>query len=256
MAIQTISAPLAGKVAVVTGGSRGIGEETALLFARQGCTHIAITYLSATSAAESVLLSILAIDPSIKTVAIQADVCDSNFGKHVVESALKELQVDHIDILVSNAGLQDIGDHATSATMTKDKFDLAMTAQAWAPLHLSLEAIKYMPRGGRVILNSSGSSKMANGDPFIMHCASKAAMDSVARNLAVIFGSVKGITVNSIGTGATDTDSLRKSMEANGPDFRKFCENLSPLGRLGEAREVANIIGFVASPEASWINGE
>ena len=88
-----------------------------------------------------------------------------------------------------------------------------------------------------------------------MHCASKAAMDSIARNLAVIFGPAKGITVNSIGTGATDTDSLRKSMEANGSEFRKACENMSPLGRLGEAREVANIIGFVASPEASWING-
>ena len=169
MTVQTIPAPLVGKVAVVTGGSRGIGEETALLFARQGCTHIAITYLSATAAADSVLSSILAIDPGIKTAAIQADVCDANFGKHVVENALQKLQVDHIDILVSNAGLQDIGDHASSADMTKDHFDLAMTSQAWAPLHLSLETIKYMPRGGRVILNSSGSSKMVSAPAPLRH---------------------------------------------------------------------------------------
>ena len=162
MPVQTIPAPLDGKVAVVTGGSRGIGEETALLFARQGCTHIAITYLSATAAADSVLSKILAIDPGIKTAAIQADVCDSNFGKHVVESALQKLQVDHIDIVVSNAGLQDFSAHASSANMTKNSFDLVMTSQAWAPLHLSLETIKYMPRGGRVILNSSMSSKVVS----------------------------------------------------------------------------------------------
>ena len=81
-------------------------------------------------------------------------------------------------------------------------------------------------------------------------------MDSIARNLAVIFGPAKGITVNSIITGATDTDSLGKSIEASGSEVRKVYENLSPLGRLGEPREVASIIGFVASPEASWINGD
>ena len=245
-----------GKVAIITGASRGIGLETALLFARQGCTHIAITYQSATSLAQAALASIATMDPSITTTTIQADVRDPDFGTHVVSCALTQLNVSQIDILVSNAGLQDIDDHKLAANITKADFDLAMTAQAWAPLQLSIAAIAHMPRGGRVILNSSGSSKGAYGDPYVMHCASKAAMDSIARNLAIAYGPAKGITVNSIGAGATDTDSLRKAMEVNGgAPVKKMMEELSPLKRLGEAKEVASIIAFVASPEASWING-
>ena len=256
MAITTVAAPLVGKVAVVTGASRGIGLATALLFAHQGCTHIAITYQAAKTLAQAALSSIASIDPDIIITAIQADVRNPNFGTHVVSSALTQLNVSQIDILVSNAGLQDIDDHKLAANITKADFDLAMTAQAWAPLQLSIAAIAHMPRGGRVILNSSGSSKGAYGDPYVMHCASKAAMDSIARNLAIAYGPAKGITVNSIGTGATNTDSLRKAIEVNGGEpVRKMMEELSPLERLGEAKEVASIIAFVASPEASWING-
>jgi 3-oxoacyl-[acyl-carrier protein] reductase len=99
MTIQTIPAPLNGKVDIITGRSCGIGLGTALLFASQGCSHMAITYLSSTAVAEFVLSSISTIDPSIVTAAFPADICNPGFGKHVIDSALQELQVDHIDIL-------------------------------------------------------------------------------------------------------------------------------------------------------------
>lgn len=256
MAITTIPAPLKGKVAIVTGGSKGIGRETALNFARKGCSHIAITYVQDSGAAGEVLKAITDISPDCHAVAIKADVKHRDFGKEVIHQSLSRLSTDHIDILVSNAGVQDIDDHVPASQMSYEHFEKIMIGQAWAPLQLSIEAIKYMSAGGRIIMNSSGSSKMANGDPFIMHCCSKAAMDSIARNLAVIYGPRMGITVNSIGCGCTDTESLRKSIQVNGPEFGKLAENLSPLKRLGRPEEVANIISFVASPEASWINGK
>ncbi|KEF61010.1 uncharacterized protein A1O9_02574 [Exophiala aquamarina CBS 119918] len=219
MAITTIPAPLKGKVAIITGGSKGIGRETALNFARKGCSHIAITYVQDNAAAREVLEAITDISPDCRAVA-------------------------------------DIDDHVPASQMSYEHFEKIMIGQAWASLQLLVEAIKHMSAGGRIIMNSSGSSKMANGDPFIMHCCSKAAMDSIARNLAVIYGPSMGITVNSIGCGCTDTESLRKSIQVNGPEFGKLTENLSPLKRLGRPEEVASIISFVASPEASWINCE
>lgn len=81
-------------------------------------------------------------------------------------------------------------------------------------------------------------------------------MDFIARNLAVIYGPSLGITVNSIGCGCSDTETMKRSIQVNGPEFGQLVENLSPLKRLGQPEEVANIISFVASPEASWINGE
>lgn len=241
MAITTIPAPLNGKVAIVTGGSKGIGRETALNFARKGCSHIAITYVQDSAAAAEVLKAVAEISPDCHTIAIKADVKNREFGKEVVQQSLSKLGIDHIDILVSDAGVQDIDDHVPASQMNYEHFQKIMIGQAWAPLQLSLEAIKYMSAGGRVIMNSSGSSKMANGDPFIMHSCSKAAMDSNARNLAVIYGPSKGITVNSIGCGCTDTESLRKSIQSNGPEFGKLVENLSPLKRPGRPEEVANI---------------
>ena len=184
------------------------------------------------------------------------DVEDRSFGKHVIQESLKALEVDHIDILVSNAGLQDISEYKPAVDTTYEYFEKVMTSNTWTPMSLSLECIPYMRPGGRIIMNSSGSSKNAPGDPLLVYCASKAAMDATARNLAVIFGLSKGITVNSIGTGATDTDSLKKVMAKYGEKFTKYTEESHPLQRLGTPREIADIISFVASPEASWINGE
>lgn len=121
--MESVPAPLKGKVAIVTGGSRGLGACIAETFAKNGCTHIAITYNSNKSMAEDTEKKIAAINSKIKTFSLQTDVTDADCGKITVEESLKGLGVDHIDIMVSCAAIVDIATFQTAAEMTKEHWD-------------------------------------------------------------------------------------------------------------------------------------
>ncbi|KAK4499044.1 hypothetical protein PRZ48_009556 [Zasmidium cellare] len=249
----TISAPLAGKVAIVTGGSRGIGASIARKLAKQGCTHVSITYTSKPEGAQATIDEIHKVNASIKTTAIKADLLDSDFSQKVIKSTLEGLQVDRIDILIINAAVMGSGE-------TKADFDNFIRGNAWVPLELSEAAVPYMPHGGRIVMISSASSKTAMGKSILQYAASKAAMDAISRNLAVVYGPSKGITVNTISVGVTRTDAMfatsDQSMEGmNREGFLQLVSALSTLHRIDEAEEVADIVVFVASPASQWING-
>lgn len=241
-----IPAPLAGKVAIVTGGSRGIGPSIARKLAEQGCTHISITYTSKKEGAEATMNDIRKINSSINSTAIKADLLDSDFSEKVLKTTLSDLQVDHIDILVLNAAYMGYGE-------TKADFDKFMHGNAWVSLEMSKKVAEVMPKGGRIIMISSGASRMAMGKNMLHYAASKAAMDTVSRNLGMQYGASKGITVNSISVGVTKTDMFyansSSSMEGMDQDaFIQFATALSTLHRIAEPEEVADIVAFVASP--------
>ncbi|KAK4496838.1 hypothetical protein PRZ48_011287 [Zasmidium cellare] len=209
-----IPAPLEGKVAIVTGGSRGIGAVIAETLARHGCTHIAITYNSNKAQAEVTEKKIASINSKIKTFTLKTDVCDAECGRYTVEESLKGLGVDHIDIMVSCAALAVFSTFQTADAMTKEHWDTMMTADAWTPFALARESAKVMPEGGRIILISAAASRGANGDPWIAYSASKAAMESVCRNLAAIYGITKtDVTVNSISVGAIHSEVLQHAFD-------------------------------------------
>lgn len=255
MAPTTIPAPLLGKVAVITGGTRGIGEATAMAFVRRGISHLAITYHSSADKANEVLSDAKKINPQLVTAAFQADTMDVNCGKKVIATALKDLKVDHLDIVVSNAAIHDIGTYSRPVAETdKQLFDLVMGGCTWTPMQMALEAAKVMPPGGRIVLNSSTASRVGTKGGLLLYSMAKAALESTARNLAFEWGASKGITINSISIGATDTASMTY-VKNHLPDIVKTIESGSSLNRIASAEEVANIIAFVASADASWING-
>lgn len=260
MPISTIPAPFAGKTAIVTGGTRGIGRAIALELARQGCSRIAFTFLKSNPA--STIDALKEISPDIVTYAFHADINSDTYGADIVSKALEGLKVSKVDVLVSNAALIDIEAYVPVAQIDKSKFDMYMRTNAWSAFSLATAAYPHMTRatpddlssGGRIIFISSGGSKMAFGDPMVGHCFSKAAMDSISRNLAEVYGKDGSMTVNSIGVGVTDTDSLTNADQMY-PGYKQMATQMGPQGRMGTSEEVASIVAFVASPAASWMNG-
>lgn len=169
-----------------------------------------------------------------------------------------------------------MGCKSSNASVTRQYAEciLRMTANAWTPFSLARESAKYMGPGGRILLLSSGSSKAAQGDPFIAYGASKAAMDSVSRpnphllpspntfssqvtrNLAAIYGiTKKDVTVNSISIGPIETDALKASLKKMGPEFETFLNNWTLLKRIGQPQELADIVAFMAGPGSSFMMG-
>ncbi len=176
--------------------------------------------------------------------------------KKVVQSALSDLKVDRIDIMVSNAGMTDYQKFLPAAQIDKELFDYHHTANAWGPFSLAMESIPLMKPGGRFINITAGGSKKPLGDPALLLSAAKASADAIVRSLALTYGPEKGITVNSVSVGSTISDAFEIGTKAFGPIYREMSEKFSPLGRVAQPEEVASIVSFVASPEASWINGE
>lgn len=259
MTAPTIPAPLIGKVAIVTGGSRGIGRGCALAFAKKGIAKIAITYASNSSAAEETVREIQKIRSDIKTTAIKADILSPTFATDVVAQTLSDLSTDKIDIVVSNAPYADTSDTPPLSEATKKTFDSFMAGNAWAPTQLCLAALPHMPRGGRVIMISSCASRQSNPTATAIYGASKAALDSFTRSLAGIYSAEKGITINSVSVGATMTDLIKTAMEV-GALPRAYVEDVLQAkhtagNRLGEVDDVADIVTFLASDESRWING-
>ncbi|KAH8654163.1 gluconate 5-dehydrogenase [Ilyonectria robusta] len=225
---------LAGKTAIVTGGSRGIGRAIALHFARKGLSNIAITYVANRNAAEATLDECRKL--GIKhSIAIQADALDPDFGTKIIPEVLRGLKTTTIDILINNAVLADPSAAKPIKETTLKNFLEIMQANVYAPVSLTTALMPHLPTyRGRIVNISSCASKQANSDPIITYGASKATLDSFMRSFADNFAKEKGATFNSV------IEQLRETSAAD---------------RIGVPEDIAYIVGFLASEESRWING-
>jgi 3-oxoacyl-[acyl-carrier protein] reductase len=248
-------ASLAGKYAVVTGGSRGIGAAIAVYLAKKGAEGVAITYVANKKAAEKVAAEVGAFGS--KASIIQADILSENYGKVVIQGALRGLETDHLDMIVNNAAIVDMAYNEPFIDMAFETTHKMFQGNTLAPLSVIRSAFPYLPAsGGRIINISSVSSKDANRDPFMAYGASKAALDSFTRSLAASFAAEKHCTINSVSVGVIETDAILaavKMMSEELVETMKARQTAEP--RIGVPEDIAMIVGFLASEESRWING-
>lgn len=232
---------LAGKRALVTGASRGIGAGIALELAARGC-DVAITYLRSTDKAAAVVRQIEG--QGRRGVAIQADSGDPAAVRRSVEETVRRLG--GIDILVNNVGVSRSG---PLEEMTLATIDEVLNVNARAALLASQAAIPHLPAGGRIITTGSCLAERVPYPGLTVYSMSKSALLAFTRGLARDLGP-RNITVNLVQPGPIDTDQNPADGDWGEPNRR-----LTALGRYGEPSDIAQGVAFIASPAAQFMTG-
>jgi 3-oxoacyl-[acyl-carrier protein] reductase len=232
---------LAGKVALITGGSRGIGAAIAMRLAQDGAA-VAITYASAKGKADDVVRAIEA--EGGQALALRADSADAEAVKGAVAQTVETLG--RLDVLVNNAGIAKM---APLDQFSLDDFDRLVAVNIRGVFAATQEAARHMGEGGRIIIIGSVN---ADRIPFIggsVYGMTKAAVAGLTRGLAHDLGP-RGITVNNVQPGPVDTDLN----PADGP-FAEMTKAQTALQRYGHAAEIAGLVAYLASPEAGFVTG-
>jgi 3-oxoacyl-[acyl-carrier protein] reductase len=237
---------LAGKVAVVTGASKGIGAAVARALGAAGAV-VAVNYASDKSGAERVVADIAAAGG--KAIAIKGDVANPADVARLFAETSKAFG--RLDILVNNAGIYK---YVPLGDITPEAFHRQFDINVLGTLLATKEAAKHFgPDGGSVINLSSVVSEAAFANASI-YSATKAAIDAITRVLAAELGPRK-IRVNAIAPGVVETEGTHTAGMI-GSDFEKNAVALTPLGRIGQPDDIARVAVFLASSDSGWITGE
>jgi 3-oxoacyl-[acyl-carrier protein] reductase len=232
---------LSNKVALVTGGSRGIGAAIAKRLAVDGAS-IAITYAKDATSAAAV---VKAIEQSGgKAIAIQADSADTAAAKDAVEKTVAAFG--QLDILVNNAGTAIPKPFEETPL---DEIDHILDLNVRGVMIATQAALKHMKSGGRIIMIGSCVGEHVIAPGLVAYSATKGAVKMFAQGLAREVGS-RGITVNNVQPGPIDTD-----LNPAGGDWAVSQKAATALNRYGRVEEVAAVVAFVASPESSYVTG-
>lgn len=241
-----MSNQLAGKVALVTGASKGIGAAIAEHLAAAGAA-VVVNYATSKAGAERVVAAIAA--KGGQAIAAQADVAKPADIASLFAEAKKAFG--RVDIVVNNAGIYEF---MPLEEITPEKFHKTFDLNVLGLLLVTQAAVaQFGPEGGSVINVSSVVATTALPNAAI-YSPSKAAVDSVTRSLAVELGPRK-VRVNSVNPGMVETEGVHAAGIADS-DFRRETEQKTPLGRIGQPQDIAPVVVFLASPDSGWITGE
>jgi len=230
---------LAGKTALVTGSSRGIGRAIAERLAADGAA-VVINYTRNEQPAQAVVNNILGRGG--KAIAIQADISKPAEVRRLFSEAEKAMG--RLDIVVANAGV-----HITKPLIenTEADYDYIFDINTKGVFFTLQEAARRVRDGGRIVVVSTGGTKMHFAN-MSLYLGSKGAIEQFARSLALELGP-RTVTVNVLSPGFTDTDMLPEQ-------YREYGASLSPFNRIGTPQEVADVSAFLASDAARWVTGE
>jgi 3-oxoacyl-[acyl-carrier protein] reductase len=232
---------LTGKVAIVTASSRGIGRSIALRLGREGAA-VAVNYVAAPDKAEAVVQEIIANGG--RAIAIQGSVANKADVTKLFDET--EQQLGSIDIVVNVAGVSVFKPHMD---LTDEDFEKIFSVNTKGAMYMLQAAATRIKDGGRIVQFSSGGTKMplpASG----LYAASKAAGEQFALSLAKEIGH-RQVTVNLVSPGVTDTDGLIMPKEA----LDHLIEQ-TPLGRLGQPGDIADVVAFLVGEDAHWMTGQ
>ncbi len=232
---------LTGKVAIVTASSRGIGRAVAKRLAQDGAA-VAVNYVHSADKAEAVVQEIEAAGG--KAIALKATVAQRDDVQRLFDEA--EQQLGKVDIVVNVAGASVFKPHVQ---LTDEDFDKVFSVNARGAMYMLQAAANRIADGGRIVQFSTGGTMMPIPGGGI-YAASKAAGERFAFALAKEVGD-RQITVNVVSPGVTDTDGLIMGEE----DVAQLVQQ-TPLGRLGQPADVADVVAFLVSKDAHWMTGQ
>lgn len=235
-------ADLHGKVAVVTGASRGIGRAIAMRLAADGA-RVVVNYAEQHDAAQATVQDIF--DAGGQAVAVQADVVSRVAIRQLFDTTLHHYG--RLDILVANAGFAVF---KPLADITEEDFEATFAVNARGTFFCMQEALRHLADGGRIVCISTIGT-LLNMPGGACYFGAKAAVEQFCR-VAAREVAARGITINAVSPGFTDTDMLRASL-AGAPEAGAELIAMTPLARLGESRDIAAVVAFLVGPDAAWM---
>jgi len=239
------------KIALVTGGSRGLGKEMALSLANKGL-DVVLTYHSKKEEAETVVSEIEAVGQ--KAVAIQLNVAESGtfdlFFQNVAAALKTTFNTDKFDFLVNNAG---IGIHESFLTTTEQQFDELNNIQFKGPFFLTQKALSHMNDGGGIVNISTGLSRFSFPG-YAAYASMKGAMEILTKYQAKELGERK-IRVNIVAPGAIETD-FGGGVVRDNEQLNHHISSLTALGRVGLPEDIGGVVAFLCTDDAKWVNAQ
>jgi NAD(P)-dependent dehydrogenase (short-subunit alcohol dehydrogenase family) len=239
------------KIALVTGGSRGLGKDMALSLAKNG-HHVIITYQTNKEGANETVKVIKAMKK--KAVAIKLDLTTLKGLDAFIANVSKVLQsyfnADKFDFLINNAGM---GATIPFVNATEAQFDAFMNVHFKGIYFLTQKALPLLNDGASIVNISTGTTRFALPG-YSMYAGMKSALETFSRYAAKELGNRK-IRVNVVAPGPIETDFNNAGIR-NNPQMKAHLSTLSPLGRVGAADDIGSVVAFLCSDEAKWINGQ
>jgi len=237
---------LKGKVALVTGASKGIGAGIARELGKRGAA-VAVNYFRDRVGAEKVVGQIASAGS--RAIAVQADLSDPASADPLVETVATQLGP--IDVLVNNAGIYEF---APLDQITPEHFHRQVNLNMLGLLMVTQAAVKRFNPSGGSIINIGASGVKKTNPQMIVYQFIKGGLNTITGALAKQLGP-RNIRVNVLSPGLVETEGSR-AIGAIGSEFQKIIEGDTPLDRIGEMREITNVAAFLASTDSEWVNGQ
>jgi NAD(P)-dependent dehydrogenase (short-subunit alcohol dehydrogenase family) len=239
------------KIAIVTGGSRGLGKDMALSLAKKNIDVI-VTYQTNEAMALDTVKEIEAL--GAKAAIAHLNMSEFNsldaFVQNLEVLLSRKFNTTHFDFLINNAGM---GKTVPFMNVTEDIFDDFLNVHFKSVYFLTQKLLKHMNDGGGIINISSGTTRFSNPG-YSVYASMKGAMEVLTKYLAKELGN-RGIRSNIVAPGPIETDFNNAAIR-NNPQFKTMLGNMSPLGRVGAADDLGGVIAFLCSEDAKWINGQ